>query len=90
MRRGADIHAGIVQHEVFEMDEMAGPPQRRDGIVKVPARQKPVPDGRVFQALVKPGQGIGGSLKWSGDLLPGRRLGKGMRQSAIGNRQGSG
>ncbi|WP_411741784.1 hypothetical protein [Sinorhizobium medicae] len=37
MRRGADVVAGIVQHEILEVDELAVDPQRGAGIGKVHA-----------------------------------------------------
>ena len=42
--RGADIACGVVQDEVFKMDEFAVDPQRGARVGKMGAFDKPLPD----------------------------------------------
>ncbi len=45
MGRGADVVAGVVQHQVLKMDEFAVYPQRGAGIGKMGAFEKARADG---------------------------------------------
>ncbi len=45
MGRGADVVAGVVQHQVLEVDELAIDPQRGAGIGKMGAFEKTFTDG---------------------------------------------
>ncbi|EHH05512.1 hypothetical protein MEA186_29917 [Mesorhizobium amorphae CCNWGS0123] len=59
--RSADVHVGVVQDEVFEMDELAFEPQRGGRVGEVLALDKTVADGGTSQPLVKAGQNLGGA-----------------------------
>ncbi|RWX58171.1 hypothetical protein EOA24_39515 [Mesorhizobium sp. M2A.F.Ca.ET.039.01.1.1] len=58
--RGADVHVGVVQDEVFDMDELAVEPQRRGRVGKMLALDKAVSDRAFEHALVEPGQKVFG------------------------------
>jgi len=54
---GADIASGVMENEVFEMDEFAVDPEGRTGISEVGALNPALTDRRAGDALVKTGQG---------------------------------
>jgi hypothetical protein len=58
--RGADVHVGVVQDEVLDVDELAHEPKRGGRIGKMLALDGAVADRRAGQALVEPRQGFGG------------------------------
>lgn len=58
--RGSDVHVGVVQDEVFDMDELAVEPQRRRGIGKVEPLDETVADRAFVHALVEAGQKVFG------------------------------
>ena len=53
--RGADVHAGVVQDEVLEVDEFALEPQCGGRVGEVLALDKTVADRRAGQPLVEAG-----------------------------------
>jgi hypothetical protein len=53
---GAGIAKGVVEDEVFEMDEFAVDPQRGTGVGKVLPFEEAGADGRASNALVETGQ----------------------------------
>ena len=58
MGRRAQVHCGVVEDEVFEMDEFAGKPQAGAGVMKMGAGAKAVAD-RVFrEPLVEAREGV--------------------------------
>ncbi|RWQ31934.1 MAG: hypothetical protein EOS21_31445 [Mesorhizobium sp.] len=59
--RSADVHVGVVQDEVFWMDEFAVEPQRRGRVGKVLAFDKTVAQRAFVHALVEPGQKVFGA-----------------------------
>ena len=54
----AQIHFGVVEDEVFEVDEFAGEPEAGAGVVKMRAGAKTVAQGAGAQALVEAGEGV--------------------------------
>ena len=54
----AKIHFGVMEDEVFEVDEFAGEPQAGAGVVKMRAGVKTVAQGAGAQALVEAGEGV--------------------------------
>ena len=54
--RGADVLAGVVEHEILEMHELALEPQRGAGIGKILALEQAGADGRAGDALVETAQ----------------------------------
>ena len=55
---GREIHFGVVQDQVFQMDEFAGEPKRGAGVGKMRAGAKTVADGAGAQPLVEAGKGV--------------------------------
>ncbi|WP_248307736.1 hypothetical protein [Bosea sp. AS-1] len=53
MRRRADVHAGVVEDEVVEVDELALEPQTAAGVGEVSPRDKTVADRAFRQPLVE-------------------------------------
>jgi len=53
---GAGIAKGVVEDEVFEMDEFAVDPQRGTGIGEILPLEKAGADGRAGNALVETGE----------------------------------
>lgn len=53
--RGADVGAGVVQHEIFKVHELAVEPQRGAGVGKILALKQAGADRRTGDALVEPG-----------------------------------
>ena len=57
--RGAGVHLGVVQDEVFEMRQPALDPQRGAGVGKMRCvRNPPLPDRAGAQPLVEPGERV--------------------------------
>ena len=56
MGRCANIPRGVMEHEVFEMDEFAVDPQRGAGIGELGAFEEANADGRTGDALIKTGE----------------------------------
>lgn len=59
--RGADVQVGIMQDEVFRVDELAVEPQRRRRVGKTLTLDKTVADRAFVHALVQPRQKIFGA-----------------------------
>ncbi len=59
--RGADVRVGVVQHEVFDMHELALQPQRRRSIEEVLALDKTITQRAFLHALVEARQKILGT-----------------------------
>ena len=76
MGRGADVHAGVVEHEVVEVDQFAVEPQAGRGIGKVGAGDQTVADRAFGQPLVEAGERIFGGGERAGELRPGQRIGE--------------
>jgi hypothetical protein len=57
MGRGADIPRGVVEDEVFEMDELAVDPQGGTGVGEILPLEKAGADWGARNALVETGQG---------------------------------
>ena len=81
---GADVHAGVVQHEVLEMDELALEPERGGGVGKVGPRDPAVADGARSQPLVEPRQRVFGARQRPRELAPRQRIGKQALKGGIG------
>ena len=75
MGRGADVHVGVVEHEVVEVDQLTVEPQAGRGIGEVGARDPPLADRAFGQALVEAGERILGGGERAGELGPGQRIG---------------
>lgn len=58
--QGANVHVGVVQDKVLEVDELAFEPERAGSVGEVLALDKTVADGGTSQPLVKAGQNLGG------------------------------
>ena len=58
MTGAADVHAGIVEDRVFEMDKFAFGPQRGTSLSKIGPRDKPVAEGADAQAFIEPRQAV--------------------------------
>jgi hypothetical protein len=57
--RHAQVHLGVVEDEVLDMDELAFDPERGDGVVEMRALDPAVAHRRMGQALVETGQKLG-------------------------------
>ena len=57
--RGADVHVGVVQDEVFEVDELALEPERGGRVGEMLALDKAVAHRRTGQPLVEARQNLG-------------------------------
>jgi hypothetical protein len=79
---GSDVHPGVVQHQILEVDELAREPQTGAGIGEVRPRCPTLLDGAVDEPLVEPGEGIFGDRERVGDLRPGQRI-----RDIVANRQ---
>ena len=68
MGGGADIHMGIVQHQVFEVDKLAFESERGAGLGKVLPEGPAFGQGMPAQPFIEPEQGflccLKGSRKW--------------------------
>ena len=58
MGRGADVHVGVVEHEVVEVDQFAVEPQAGRGVGEVGANDKTGPDRALGEPLVEARQRI--------------------------------
>lgn len=58
MHWSADVHAGVVQNEILEMDEFAGEPDAVAGVRKMRSGDPALPDRALGQPLVEPGDRI--------------------------------
>ena len=70
------IHPGVVQDEIFEVQQLALEPQAGAGVQKVRAADPPRPDRALAKALVEAREGVlggrerareGGPGQWVGD-----------------------
>ncbi len=59
--RRADVHVGVVQDEILEVDELALEPQRGGRVGEVLALDKTVAHRRTGQPLVEARQNLGGA-----------------------------
>ena len=78
----ADVHAGVVQHEVLQMDELALEPERGGGIGEMCPRDPAVTDGARSQPLVEPCQRVFGARQRPRELAPRQRIGNAGAQGA--------
>ena len=76
MGRGADVHVGVVEHEVVEVDQLAVEPQAGRGVGEVGARDPPLADRAFGQPLVEPGERILGGGERAGEFCPRQRIGE--------------
>ena len=58
MGRRVDIHAGVMQHEVLEADELAGEPETGAGVLEMGPGDKTFSDRARPYALIEPGERI--------------------------------
>ena len=85
----SDVHAGVVQHEVFEVDELALEPERGGGVGEVGPRDPAVADGARSQPLVEPRQRVFGARERPREVGPRERIAKfGAQVRASGGRLG--
>ena len=75
MGGAADIHAGVVENQIFEVDEFAFEPQTGAGVGEVRPRDPAVADRAFGQPLVEAGERILGGGERAGELGPGQRIG---------------
>ena len=85
----ADVHAGVVQNEVLQVDELALDPERGGGVGKMRPRDPAVADGARSQPLVEPRQRVFGARQRPRELAPRQRIGKagaqgGHREAGLG------
>ncbi|MUO72050.1 hypothetical protein BBI12_019730 [Agrobacterium vitis] len=69
---GADVAKGIVQDEVFEMDEFAVDPERGVRVEEMRALEKAIADARAGDALIEAGKRDGGVGDWPQQALDGQ------------------
>jgi hypothetical protein len=62
--RGADVHFGVVQHEVLEPHELAVERQAGQGVGEMGPRDPAFADGARPETLVEPGEAILGGGEW--------------------------
>ena len=74
--RGADVHAGVVENEIVEMDQFAVQPQTGAGVGEVGARNPAVADRAFGEPFVEPGERILGDGERAGELCPRQRIGE--------------
>ncbi|GLR97504.1 hypothetical protein GCM10007858_51460 [Bradyrhizobium liaoningense] len=75
MGGGADIHAGVVEYEVVEVDKFTVEPQTGAGISEVHPADCAVADWALGQPLVEPGERVLGGGERADELGPGQRIG---------------
>jgi hypothetical protein len=75
---GAEVHAGVVQDEVFEMHERALKPQAGAGVDKMRAADPALPDRALAQPVVEARQRVFGRGERAGERCPGQRIGEGV------------
>lgn len=73
--RGADVHAGVVEDKVVEVDEFAVEPQTGAGVGEVHPADRAVAYWAFGQPLVEAGERILGGGERPGELGPGQRFG---------------
>jgi hypothetical protein len=73
--RDPRVHAGVVQHELFEVDELALAPQCGPGIEEVGAADKTLADRAFGEPFVEPSGGVFGGRERAGECGPGERIG---------------
>ena len=76
MGRPTNIHIGVVQNEVFDMNELAVDPGARAGVQEMRARDPALANRTDAQPLVQPGQSVLGSAQRTDDCRPWQRDGK--------------
>ena len=76
MGRGADVHVGVVEHEVVEVDQLTVEPQAGRGVGEVGAGDKPVADRAFGEPLVEAGERILGGGERAGEFWPRQRIGE--------------
>ena len=67
----AYVHAGIVEDEVLEVDELALEAQRRAGVGEMPAADEALPHRAFGHSLVEAGEGVLGMGQRGRDGVPG-------------------
>jgi len=72
---GADVHASVMENQIFEVDELAVQPQAGSGVGEVGAGDKTGADRAVGEAFVEPGEGILGGGERPGEFCPRQRIG---------------
>ena len=75
MGRGADVHVGVVEHEVVEVDQLAVEPQAGRGVGEVGPGDPAVADRAFGEPLVEPGERILGGGERAGEFCPRQRIG---------------
>ena len=70
MGRGADVHVGVVEHEIVEVDQLAVEPQTGAGVGEVGAGDPAVADRAFGEPLVEPGERILGGGERAGEFWP--------------------
>ena len=83
MGGGADVHVGVVQHEVFEVDELACEVQTGTGVGVMGAGGPAVANGAGGETLVEPCERILGGRERRGELRPWQWIG-----DMVGAKQG--
>src|SRR5262249_53934087 len=73
--RSPDVHAGVVEDEVVEVDERALEPQTGAGVGEVSPGDEAGADRALGKALVEPSQCILGCGERASDGRPGQRIG---------------
>ena len=76
MGRGADVHVGVVEHEVVEVDQFAVEPQAGRGIGEVGARDPPLADRAFGEPLIEAGERVLGGGERAGEFCPRQRIGE--------------
>ena len=76
MGRGADVHVGVVEHEVVEVDQLAVEPQAGRGVGEVGAGDPTVADRAFGEPFVEAGEGILGGGERAGEFCPRQRIGE--------------
>ncbi len=74
MGRGADVHLGVVENEVLEVDKLTFEPQSGTGVGEVRPCDPAVTDGAFGEALVEAGERVLGGGERPGNGRPGQRI----------------
>lgn len=83
MGGSANVHAGVVEHKVIEVDKFAVQPQTGAGIGEVCPADCAVADWAFGQPFVEASYGILCGSERAGELGPGKRIG-----DFVGGQQG--
>ena len=75
MGRGANVHVGVMENQIFDVDELAVEPQAGTGVGEVGAGDKAGADRAFGEPLVEPGQRILGGGERAGEFWPRQRIG---------------